>query len=147
MRRHLLPLLRIAFGALFLVASVDKLLNPEAFARIIANYRLLPVELVAPAALLIPWLEAAAGAALVVNRLSRGAIVLLDAMLVVFLGALAFNTARGLDVACGCFTTSPEEDTTLFALLRDLPLLLAGLYLGWRILSQPKRKNQYSRGG
>jgi hypothetical protein len=82
-----------------------------------------------------------------VNRFSRGAVVLLNALLIVFMAALGFNVARGVDTACGCFTTSTEGSGMLQSLLRDVPLLLAGLYLAWRILLNNQRQRYNRRRG
>jgi hypothetical protein len=57
---------------------------------------------------------------------------------------LGFNVVRGVDVACGCFTTSTEGSGMLQSLLRDIPLLLVGLYLAWRILLNNQRQ-RYNR--
>jgi len=143
-KRYLLPALRILFGVVFIVASIDKIHNPEAFARIVANYRMLPLPLVAPVALTLPWIEVMAGLALIINWCSKGAVILLNALLVVFMAALGFNVVRGVDVACGCFTTSTEGSGMFQSLLRDIPLLLVGLYLAWRILLNNQRQ-RYNR--
>ena len=122
----LFALLRVAFGLVFLVASVSKLAHPAEFAQIIVNYQLLPDMLVNPLALYLPWLELVCGAALVTNTFVRGASAVLNFLLLVFLGTLWFNVSRGLDISCGCFTVNPQaqggmidsavRDTAIFAL-------------------------------
>lgn len=100
-----LALPRVLFGLLFLAASLDKIYNQQAFAQIVANYQLLPPELVGVVAAILPWLEAVVGIALVTGAFRRGAALLAECMMLGFMGALAYNLNRGLDVACGCFTT------------------------------------------
>ncbi len=124
---------RFAAGATFLYASLDKIADPAGFARAIFHYRLLPTALLHPFALLLPWLEAVAGVALLAGLLRRGAALLATAMTVMFLGAIAAALARGLDITCGCFHTEGGHAVGVGLLWRDLALLaacLAPLWLG-----------------
>jgi len=117
--------LRVALGALFLYAGVVKALDVRAFADDIANYQLLPAVLVPLAAAAMPWVEIAAGAALVAGRWSRAAALLVGALMAVFTLALLQAFARGIDLACGCFGgTAPADWTTL---VRDVALLGAAV--------------------
>jgi uncharacterized membrane protein YphA (DoxX/SURF4 family) len=61
------PLLwgRVVLGAVFIFASVDKILHPDAFAVIIKNYQILPVKLISLAAVVLPWLELILGISLI----------------------------------------------------------------------------------
>jgi len=126
---------RLAAGATFLYASLDKIADPAGFARAIFHYRLLPTALLHPFALLLPWLEAVAGVALLIGLLRRGAALLATAMTVMFLGAIAAALARGLDITCGCFHTEGGHAVGVGLLWRDLALLaacVAPLWLGAR---------------
>lgn len=126
--KRLALLLRVALGLVFLAACWDKLLHPEAFGRIILNYRILPGALVGPAAVLLPWVELLCGLSLVVGALSGGAALLCSLLMATFLSAEASALWRGLDIACGCFSTDPSNATNLsLALLRDSGLLLLSL--------------------
>jgi len=50
---------------------------------------------------------------------------------------------RGLDVACGCFSTSATETHNAWLLvLRDLPMLLAAL---WMLLLPPQKQARGNR--
>ncbi len=122
---------RLLLGCIFIAASLDKIVHPEPFARGVYNYRLLPDAAVNVVALWLPWLELMGGALLVVGVWLRGSILVLTGLLVAFLGALGFNLARGLDVACGCFSTRSKDPVTVFTLLRDSVFLLVALYLFW----------------
>jgi uncharacterized membrane protein YphA (DoxX/SURF4 family) len=129
MSRNLLATLaRVAFGLLFVLASLDKIAHPDAFARIVYNYQILPEVLVNPLAVLLPWLELVCGAALTLGVLPRGAAAILCGLLAVFLGAFLFNLHRGLDVYCGCFSTTPARGgPTGLYLARDAAMLVLGL--------------------
>lgn len=130
-------LLRIGFGLLFIAASVDKIMHPALFAQMVANYQILPEVLVNPVALLVPWLELVCGAALVCNAFSRGAALVLNILLAVFLAALWFNVSRGLSVACGCFTVSTEVTGSMReSAIRDSLLLPWGLIVLWRAFAE-----------
>ncbi|EPR37434.1 methylamine utilization MauE [Desulfovibrio sp. X2] len=118
-------LLRIALGLVFIVASLDKALNPQAFASIVYDYQLVPDLLVNPLALLLPWVELLAGLCLVFDMLTLGASFLAFGLMTVFLGALGINAARGLSVACGCFSTKTGGGgDNLWYLLRDTGLFV-----------------------
>ncbi|NTV35047.1 MAG: DoxX family membrane protein, partial [Deltaproteobacteria bacterium] len=67
----LIALLRVALGAVFIVASLDKIENPEAFATTIANYRFLPYKFINGMAIVLPWLEIITGTLLVLGIWAR----------------------------------------------------------------------------
>ena len=93
-------------GAVFVYASIDKIIHPQAFAEAIANYQILPLLLVNPAAIVLPWLEFVIGSLLICGIWMPGAVVTATALLTTFMVAFIFNIARGLDVYCGCFATA-----------------------------------------
>lgn len=122
---------RVVLGCIFIVASLDKIIHPELFARTVYNYQLLPEVAVNVVALWIPWLELVGGVLLLLGLWVQGSVFLLTGLLLVFLGALGFNLARGLDVACGCFSTTSKDPVTALTLLRDSLFLVVALYLFW----------------
>ncbi|MCU0573183.1 MAG: DoxX family protein [Syntrophobacteraceae bacterium] len=127
--------LRLILGAIFIVSSVGKILDPGAFAKIVYNYQLLPDVLINLVAIILPWLELMLGICLMGGFRLPGAVTLANGLLVVFFGALVFNVARGLDVHCGCFSTSTEGDpATTWYLIRDAAFLLMGGYLFYAVM-------------
>jgi uncharacterized membrane protein YphA (DoxX/SURF4 family) len=124
--RYVFIAARVLFGLVFIWASFDKILNPDAFAQIVYNYQVLPDALVNPVAIFLPWFEMICGVLLVIGRFSLGAGVLLELLLLVFVGLLAWNAARGLDVACGCFTTDAGEGNMAVDIVRDLVIMAVG---------------------
>ena len=79
-------------------------------------------------AIALPWLEALCGLCLVIGYLSRGAILLVDMMMLVFIFALTMNIFRGIDVACGCFSLSTANSNRVHLnLARDVIILITGL--------------------
>ncbi len=110
---------RVVVGLVFVYASLDKIAHPAEFARIVNNYQILPHALINITAILLPWVELAAGLLLVCGLMSRGGSLIISLMLVVFIAAIGFNLARGLDFNCGCFSTSED-----------------GMMIGWTKIGQ-----------
>jgi uncharacterized membrane protein YphA (DoxX/SURF4 family) len=119
---------RIALGGVFCFSGIIKIADPAGFALAVYNYHILPAGLVNITAILLPWVELVAGACLVLGLWMPGGALIVSGLLFVFLTALGFNLARGLDIACGCFDLSAEaEKITWWYLLRDGSLLVAAL--------------------
>lgn len=114
---------RWIIGVIFIYASLDKLLHPDAFAQAIANYRMVPMPLLHAFAWFLPVLEAVAGLALIVGWQRRGAALLTAMMTVMFIVAIAAALARGLDISCGCFHTEGGHGVGRDLLIRDVFLL------------------------
>jgi cobalt-zinc-cadmium efflux system protein len=138
-RRMKIPLLisRWILGGVFVYASFDKILHPYEFAEVVYNYQILPDALVNLTAILLPWLELSAGVFLILGLFVRGALFTCNGLLAVFLVALAFNFARGLDIDCGCFSSSGGPSTggsMILYLLRDAFLLAMGLFIFFHVL-------------
>jgi uncharacterized membrane protein YphA (DoxX/SURF4 family) len=126
------PVLSLAFrvilGALFLYAGIAKIADPMGFALSIYNYKLLPESLINVAAILLPWLEVIIGGSLLLGIGATGSALIATALFCIFAGALTINLIRGLDIACGCFSTAVNGGSiNWFYLLRDLSLLLMSL--------------------
>lgn len=128
---------RLAFGALFVYAGAEKMADASAFALAVFNYQILPARLVYGAAMVLPAVEVVCGLALCANVLARGASVALNLLMAVFLGALGWALARGLDVSCGCFG-GPGEAVTKETLLRDALILAVGLVAMWGAFAQAR---------
>jgi len=134
--------LRLFLAGLFAYASLDKIAHPDQFAAIIRDYRLLPQAAVPFTAVVLPCLEAVLALALALGKWREGALFLSAALLAVFWVSLAVNMARGLDVSCGCFSTTKDSGgSMLWYIFRDGFFVLVGLaawYLGvWRRRRSP----------
>jgi len=139
--------LRLLVGALMLYASWDKLLHPRDFAALVKGYHLLPDMLVNPVAVWLPWLELTLGVCLWTGVFAEGGLALSAGLLAVFWLALGVDYLRGIDVSCGCFSTSPDEPAApmLFYLGRDallLALALGACEARRRLLMQPPPENK-----
>jgi len=122
-------LARLIMGGIFIYASLDKIFDQAQFARIIYNYHLLPGSLINIAAIIMPWVELICGCALLAGVYRGGSSLVLNGLLIIFMIAIAINLYRGVDLECGCFTVSSKaKSNALSLLLRDLGLLIIGLY-------------------
>ena len=121
---------RLILGAVFIYASFDKIIHPAAFAEAVYNYQILPDDLINLSAVVLPWAELLLGIVLIAGFWMPGAVALSTLLLTIFMGAMVFNFARGLDISCGCFSTSPLEGSmTIWTILRDAVFLLLAVYL------------------
>ena len=133
---------RLSLGAIFVVASVDKIIHPKAFADIIHNYQILPDTLINIIAITLPWLELMLGMLLISGLWLPGVVILTNILLLGFFLSLLFNVARGLDVHCGCFTTSGGGKSAMsWNILRDAVFLFLGGYLFFRVFPREKRRH------
>ena len=127
--------LRWILGAVFIYSGTTKLMAPHHFAVLIEAYGLVPDVLLMPTAVVIAAVELFAGVGLLGDI--RGSLAVIAALLVLFVGILAYGIRMGLDVDCGCFgPNDPEADAfhgLRTALYRDLIMLatVVGLY-AWR---------------
>lgn len=121
---------RLIVGGVFIYAAIYKIADPLSFANAIWNYHLAPGSLINLSALVLPWVEMLVGLGLILGILYRGSALLVNGLTIMFMIALAFAVARGLDIDCGCFkageagTGSAKE-----ALYRDFGLLALTLQI------------------
>ena len=119
---------RVILGAIFVYASLGKILDPAAFAQAIANYQMIPIWWSNAAALILPWLELVSGICLVSGKLVRGSALVIALMLIAFMGALGYSAYRGLDIDCGCFSLNSAASSQIYIdILRDAALLAIAL--------------------
>ncbi|WP_031485435.1 MauE/DoxX family redox-associated membrane protein [Maridesulfovibrio frigidus] len=116
---------RVILGLIFIIACTGKILDPLAFAEIVRNYQVLPEVMILPIAYFLPWLEFTCGAMLVCGVLTETATIIISSMLVLFIAVLSANLYRGLDVACGCFSTDGSlKSGMVTTIVRDVVLLV-----------------------
>ena len=110
----------------------------KAFARqesilAVSAYDVLPNALIEPVAVLLPWVEIAVAILLIAGLFVRFAGIATATLSTVFIVGMAQAKARGLAIDCGCFGGGGVgEGVTWWDILRDVPILLAGLYLAVR---------------
>ncbi len=95
--------IRVALGALFVMAGVLKISDPQSFAFAVKAFKILPDHLIVPTAFSLPCIEILAGILLIMGLWTRGAAVVILLMLVGFTAGQVSVIQRGLDVKCSCF--------------------------------------------
>jgi len=121
---------RVILGALFIYASIDKIAHPLAFAQVIHHYRATPPDLINYIAIIMPWIELLAGITLIFGCMVKGSSLTINAMLVFFIVLLAITASRGINVSCGCFTTSTAVKSNLIMrIIEDIGMLILGLHI------------------
>lgn len=130
---------RFILGGVFVYASFDKILHPAAFAEAVYNYQILPDGLINLMTIILPCLELVLGIFLIINFWMPGTVVMINLFLMTFIGALLFNMARGLNINCGCFsTTAVESSMNILTVLRDTSFLAIAVYLLYAIFFSRK---------
>src|SRR5262245_17544360 len=104
-------IIEIVVGALFVYAGVLKVMGPGRFANDIENYHIIPWVIGVRLAFYLPWLEVLCGIALITRRLYLGAVWILTALTLVFIGATVAAKWRGIDISCGCFGAATKNLT------------------------------------
>jgi len=102
-------ILRLAIAAIFIYAGITKAIAPLRFITDIDNFRLLPWVMTVGLAFYLPWLEIICGVALLVQRLDRGAVLILLVLTSIFLVAITSARIRGIDISCGCFGHAAKD--------------------------------------
>jgi len=129
-KKWILLISRIVLGGLFVYSAVDKIIDPLAFATIIHHYRLAPPNMINFAAVVIPWIEFVAGVFLIFGIRLKASALTINLMLVFFTVVLAVTAFRGINVACGCFSTSMAVKSNLvIRIIEDFGMLALGLHV------------------
>ena len=116
-----------------------KIADPSAFAGIVTHYQLVSPPLVTLTVMVLPWIEALCGVALVFGFYDKGAALLVCLMMVAFIGIGFYNAYRGLDIACGCFSLSAQQPSNIaLNTVRDMAILAAGIW----VLIMPENRSQ-----
>lgn len=125
----------IGLGLIFLAAGLTKYRYRALLPGVIANYRLLPEALVAPAAMLLPFAEMALGLLLVSGLAPLPVVTAAIALLGLFAAAMATNIARGRrNITCGCGRPELKQTLSWALVWRNLGL---GTLLLLRLIPAP----------
>ena len=129
--KYLTLFARLLIGGLFIYASVHKIFYPLDFAAAIRNYNMLPPSWSNFVALTLPWIELGAGIFLILGIQTRPSALITTGLLGIFLGALIYVFHIGLDIDCGCFSSSASSTgrVGIYHLVRDGSLFLISLFI------------------
>ena len=141
-----ITILRFIVGALFILASYPKIVNPMHFSAVIAEYRILPESFVPFVAIVLPWLEFLCGIMLVLNVYVQSNALIIMVVLLVFTAGVTNNILRGIIHDCGCFELLGEwfglqDEISLSTIVRDLffiLLILPVLFYGTNVFFRRK---------
>ena len=87
-QRSLLALFsRIVLGVVLIYASIDKIIHPDAFAKLIGNYNVLPFGLENVVAIFLTTLELIVGCCLILGIMLDGSAIITAGMMIVFIFA------------------------------------------------------------
>jgi len=122
---------RLYLGGVFLFACYHKIMDPYHFAIDVATYQFLPLYLINIMAIVMPWVELAAGLMLVLGIRTRAAGLMCSVMMIMFIIALMWALHLELDMSCGCFASSGTETDpiSLKTIGRDSVWLVMSLYI------------------
>jgi uncharacterized membrane protein YphA (DoxX/SURF4 family) len=99
----LVTVARWLLGALLVWAGALKIGHPVDLASAIAGFRLLPPGLVAPLAVILPYLEVLLGLYLIAGLFTRIAGWIAAVQFIIYAAAIASAVVRGIPANCGCF--------------------------------------------
>lgn len=123
---------RIALGGVFLFAGATKAFDAGGLAAAIRSYGLnLPEWFVSVSAYSLPYLEILLGLYLLAGLFTKPSAWITNALMLLFIVALAQGAARGLEIDCGCFggAAGNEAGNLWLDALRDVGLLALGLHI------------------
>ncbi|MFH1823866.1 MAG: MauE/DoxX family redox-associated membrane protein [Candidatus Firestonebacteria bacterium] len=119
--------LRLIIGIIFIFASITKIIEPEYFKAVIAEYKILPDVFVPLFAVILPWIELLCGMMLILNIFTRSNALIIIGILCVFTIGMSVNLYQGIIHDCGCFDLLRKEDISLIVIIRDLIFILLTL--------------------
>lgn len=134
--------IKLVLGASFIYASFHKIENPSEFAKILYGYDLFPTSMINILAILVPFIELTTGFSLIMGLFPKSAVIIMNAMMVVFILIIGFNLLRGHEFDCGCFAFASQNHTVdnIISLIRDVVYLAGGIFLMKHLKQPPIRR-------
>jgi len=122
---------RIAIGGVLIYASVTKFTQPYSFLDSVYSYDLVGPRAGVLIAATLPTAELAVGLAVIFGIAAPGALLAAAVLFSAFSFAIASALWRGLDIACGCFSSQEvlRHPIGYATLLRTLALLSGSIAL------------------
>lgn len=128
-QKYLLLFSRTVLGVVFILAGIDKVMYPDAFAASIEAYKLVPYGAINLIALILPWMELLCGVFLLGGAYVRGSGALVSVLLVVFMFGIISAMMRDLKIDCGCFGQEHATPVSWMKVVENAGLLLLGIHL------------------
>jgi uncharacterized membrane protein YphA (DoxX/SURF4 family) len=119
----------VLIGLVFIIASIDKIAAPDAFAASIEAYHLVPTAVINLMAITIPWVELFVGIFLLAGVSLRGSSLLAAVLLGVFSVAIISALLRGLTIDCGCFGKEHATPVSWMKVGEDVGMVIVSLLI------------------
>lgn len=120
--------LRGFLALLFATAAVSKLQNLEEFYGVVRNFRLIPDGASRVVAFVLPIVELAVAAGLLIRPIAAPAAFTAAVLLAGFGAAIAINVVRGRTyIDCGCMRQGMKQPISWLLVLRNAVLTVLGL--------------------
>lgn len=136
---------RLSLAVVFLMACLDKVWNPAAFAQATATYDILPIWAVNTFSAVLAWLELFVAVMLVAGIWIRPAAIWVAYLMLVFTGLMIWSGATGATHDCGCFPGMDSQVGYRDA-VRDVIIMLPALWLIWKPGTWLAVDNRLNRG-
>lgn len=127
--KYLLLFSQAIIAVIFIFAGVEKIADPDTFARSINNYNLFPDAVINLFAVFIPWIEVVSGILLLFGRFIKENAVIIETLLVIFTVLVIISVFRGLNIECGCFGTMSGSRVGWQKVAENTGLILLCLYI------------------
>lgn len=101
--KNLIFICRIVIGSLFVISSIDKIIDPNHFKIIVSEYGILPDKIIPIFVIILPWIQFICGLMLMLNLYQESNALIIVCLLVMFIITFGINIIRGNTSACGCF--------------------------------------------
>lgn len=127
--KHLILVLRILFGLLFIFSGVTKIISLTEFEHAIKKFALIP-DLYAPIlSYIIPIAELVIGIFLILKIYLLGAVQFSIYLIIFFTSVVIVKVLEGGDLACGCFGALSSDNIDEWTVIRNLGLILWGFLI------------------
>ena len=128
--------LRVGLAGVLGYAGWTKVVDLTGSVQNVLAYQLFGYEVSRAVGILLPVVELALAALLLLGLLTRAAAAATAVLMLVFVAGIISAWARGLSIDCGCFGTggqvAPEDTRYLAEILRDAGFLAVALWLSVR---------------
>ena len=124
---------RLILGGVLFAAGYLKIDKPDISQMAVRSYEMLPISVANILGLVLPPVEIALGALLILGALTHVVAALGGFTMFIFIIAIAQAWAKGLNIDCGCFggggSVAAEDTRYLQEILRDAGLVALALFL------------------
>ena len=141
--RYLILVLRFLLAGTFLLSSVGKLVDIEAYSvDAVYNFGVLPIALARPVGLVMPFIELACGLGLLFGVLTRLSALGVGLMSLAFFVVKLIVLSQGRHINCGCFGAIVETLASV-TIYMDIPMAVMALL----IVIAPDRSRHFAAVG